>query len=59
MSFYDALKTPLYICEMYFSSDVWRERKQDIEKKLKLEYEMAGDVKACAKLLEYLLKRPY
>ncbi len=36
MSLLEALNTPLSICEMYFSSELWSERKQTIEKKLKL-----------------------
>lgn len=59
MSLIEALNTPMTICEMYFSSELWHERKQDIEKKMKLKAEMMGDIKACMKLLEHLLKRPY
>lgn len=59
MSLLEALNTPLSICELYFSSESWSERKQDIEKRMKLKYEMMGDIKTCVKILEVLLKRPY
>lgn len=57
MSLKDALGMPMYLCDMYFASEHWNERKQEIEQKLKFKYEMAGDLKACSKLLEYLLKK--
>lgn len=59
MSLKDALDMPLAFVDLYFMGEHWQQRKEDIEKRLKFKYEMAGDLKACAKLLEYLLKRPY
>lgn len=59
MSLKEALEMPLYLCDLYFNSEHWSDRKQEIEKRLKFKYEQAGDIKSCAKLLEYLLKRPY
>lgn len=58
MSLAEALDFPLISCDLYFASELWKQKIKDIEKHDEMQLQMLAETKGISMKLTALLKRP-
>lgn len=59
MSLTEALDFPIIACDLYFASDLWKEKLQSIESHAEIQMQTLVELKTISLKLTYLLKRPH
>lgn len=58
MSLTEALDFPLISCDLYFASDLWKQKLVEIESHVEMSMQTLAEIKVISQKLTVLIKRP-